>query len=174
MNQGQTRTSQVPVAQELARQGIHHLPHRFIHNKQGHHHHHHPTTHSQIPPSINMEILRAIYSDPDRHAQEMASLALGAREWGLFFVTGHSISSSVIHSLEDVVEGFFGLSFEEKKKSVGSYASVDNLGYGRSFVKSDDQPLDWIDRLAMRAAPKNSTDGLRVWPQQPSNFRYVY
>ncbi|KAL1809559.1 hypothetical protein ACET3Z_026549 [Daucus carota] len=68
--------------------------------------------------------------------------------------------------------GFFGLSFEEKKKSVGSFMSVDNMGYGRNFVRSENQPLDWIDRMTMVASPVDD-ENLRVWPKKPHNFREV-
>lgn len=61
-----------------------------------------------------------------------------------------------------MVKKFFGLSFEEKKASVGSYVSGDNMGYDRNFVKSEDQPLDWIDRVTMKGAPVGATQGLHV------------
>ncbi|RVW31318.1 Protein SRG1 [Vitis vinifera] len=89
---------------------------------------------------------------------------------GMFLVTDHGIHPSVVHGVKDVVQGFFRLPLEEKRASVGSYASIDNMGYGRSFVKSEDQALDWIDRLAMKAAPKGVDEGLLVWPQKPPNF----
>ncbi|KAJ0010700.1 hypothetical protein Pint_33662 [Pistacia integerrima] len=112
--EGNPRTSKVPVVQELARQGLNHLPKRFIRANNTQH------------PSV-----------------------------------------------KDVVKGFFGLSFEDKKRSVGSYASIDNMGYGRNFVKSEDEPLDWIDRLTMKAAPVGGDEGLNVWPQNPPNFKAV-
>ncbi|KAH0977805.1 hypothetical protein GBA52_027524 [Prunus armeniaca] len=68
---------------------------------------------------------------------------------------------SVLQGVRDVVKEFFGL----------SYVSVDNMGYGRNFVKSEDQPLDWIDRVTMKAAPAGATQGLHVWPQRPAIFR---
>ncbi|KAK6143624.1 hypothetical protein DH2020_023972 [Rehmannia glutinosa] len=83
------------------------------------------------------------------------------------------VGSVGIGARENVVKGFFELPFEEKKSSVGTYMSTDNMGYGRNFVKSEDQPLDWIDRLAMKAAPEGATDGLCVWPKNPANFRHV-
>ncbi|CAB4290714.1 unnamed protein product [Prunus armeniaca] len=68
---------------------------------------------------------------------------------------------SVLQGVRDVVKEFFGL----------SYVSVDNMGYGRNFVKSEDQPLDWIDRVTMKAAPAGATQGIHVWPQRPAIFR---
>lgn len=75
-------------------------------------------------------------------------------------------------AVKEVVKKFFDMSFEEKKNSVGTYGSIDNMGYGRNFVNPQNQPVDWIDRLTMKAAPKGSTNGLNVWPQKPRNFRY--
>lgn len=108
----------------------------------------------------------------DGSAEELAKLAKGAKEQGLFLIKGHGLDTGVLDGVKAVVKEFFGLSFEEKKASVGSYASTDNMGYGRNFVKSDDQPLDWIDRLTVKALPKGATEGLNVWPQRPANFRY--
>ncbi|KAI9101419.1 hypothetical protein K1719_023901 [Acacia pycnantha] len=60
----------------------------------------------------------------------------------------------------------------EKKACVGTYSDIDNMGYGRNYVKSEDQALDWIDRLTFRAVPPVEDDErLRVWPLKPTNFR---
>ncbi|KAF7127903.1 hypothetical protein RHSIM_Rhsim11G0151700 [Rhododendron simsii] len=105
--------------------------------------------------------------------QELVKLASVAKEWGLFLVINHGIEDSVLHGVEDVVRGFFRLSFEDKKSSVGTYMDVDNLGYGQNFVRSEEEPLGWIDRLAMKAAPSEASEGLLVWPRNPANFRQV-
>jgi hypothetical protein len=171
--EGQLRTSRVPVVQELARQGLNHLPEKFIkvHPDQ-------PITASfahdvKALPSINMAKLR-LGTEPKVRAQELAKLACCAKEWGMFLIMDHGVSSNVLQGVKDVVKGFFGLSFEDKKASVGSYASVENMGYGRNFVRSEDQALDWIDRLTMKAAPEGASQGLHVWPQRPTNFRYFH
>lgn len=165
---GIPRTVRVPVVQELARQGLKFLPELFIKARN-------PSQEANITlpmfPSINMAKLGQ-QAEPGVRAQELAQLASCAKEWGMFLVTDHGIHPSVVHGVKDVVQGFFRLPLEEKRASVGSYASIDNMGYGRNFVKSEDQPLDWIDRLAMKAAPKGVDEGLLVWPQKPPNFRY--
>ncbi|KAL5857687.1 hypothetical protein ACOSQ3_005145 [Xanthoceras sorbifolium] len=172
---GHPRISRVPVVQELARQGLNHLPERFIIPN-----HKDPIEPSSIVqrhvsttlPLISVAKLRP-GSEQEGRVQELAKLSNCVREWGLFLITEHGIGSAVLHAVKDVVKGFFGLSFEEKKQSVRSYASIDNMGYGRNFVKSEYQPLDWIDRLTMKAAPKGGDKGLNVWPQTPPNFRQV-
>ncbi|KAK4792916.1 hypothetical protein SAY86_023351 [Trapa natans] len=163
---GRLRTSRVPVVQELDRRGITQLPQRFVQLKPGDSVG--PTqccTGSETLQTIDLSMVR------DGSAEELAKLAEAAKQQGMFLIKGHGVDSSVLDEVEAVVKGFFGLSFEEKKSSVGSYGSADNMGYGRNFVKSEDQPLDWIDRLAIKALPKGATDGLNVWPHKPANFR---
>ncbi|KAK6916317.1 Non-hem dioxygenase N-terminal domain [Dillenia turbinata] len=168
---GVVRTSKMPVVQELMRQGLTHLPDRFKRAVQ-------PSSppltgtlaESDHVPFINVSKLR-VGSEPMDRVQELAKLVHSVKEWGVFLVTEHGIPSHVLDGVKNTVKGFFGLSFEEKKGSVGSYANVDNMGYGRSFVKSENQPLDWVDRLAMQVSPKGSDQGLNVWPQRPANFR---
>ncbi|KAJ9561086.1 hypothetical protein OSB04_006246 [Centaurea solstitialis] len=167
---GELKTTKVPVVQELARQGLinDHFPKRFIALP--------PRTctvddcRSATPPVIDIAKLKR---DGTREL-ELRRLADAAKEWGVFLIENHGVDDMVLDDVKDVVKGFFGLSFEEKKANVGSYKSVDNMGYGKNFVKSEDQPLDWIDRLTMKAAPVDpdeATNGLLIWPKKPTNFR---
>lgn len=174
---GLLRTTKVPVVQELTRNGVKHLPDRFINVPLDQ-----PVvssflldaSQSQTFPIIDVAQLRiGPGSEGLGRAEELVKLASVAKEWGMFLIINHGIEDSVLRDVEDVVRGFFGLSFEEKKLSVGSYMNVDNMGYGQNFVRSENQRLSWIDRLAMKAAPKEASEGLLVWPQNPTNFRQV-
>lgn len=168
---GTTRTVMVPVVQELSRRGLKFLPKRFIkvHNPI----HDVKITLPMLIPSISMARIQK-WAEPNVRAQELAQLASSAKEYGLILLCEHGIERSIVHGVKQVVEGFFRLPLEEKRRSVGTYASFDNMGYGRNFVKSEDEALDWIDRLAMKAAPtKGMEEGPpHVWPQKPPNFRY--
>ncbi|KAK1423791.1 hypothetical protein QVD17_19099 [Tagetes erecta] len=158
---GELKTTKIPIVQELSR--TNHFPKRFIASG-----HYHADTLAQTPPVIDIAKLRSPHGS---RTPELQRLAAAAKEWGLFLIKNHGV---VMDDVKDVVKGFFGLSYEEKKKCVGSYESVDNMGYGKNFVKSEDQPLDWIDRLTMKAAPvyvDESTNDLSVWPNKPPNFR---
>lgn len=117
---GVLQTSKIPVVQELARKGITDLPERFV-SLPLDHQTFSATTHVNLP-AIDLLKLR-IESDPN-HCEEPAKLAGAAKEWGIFLVTNHGVHDSVLDSVKDVVKGFFGLSFMEKKNSVGSYMSV--------------------------------------------------
>ncbi|KAM1764224.1 hypothetical protein ACFX11_003495 [Malus domestica] len=127
---------------------------------------------SEVLPSISMAKLRARSESTD-WTRELGELASGANTWGMLIIKDHGVPGHVLDGVKDVVKEFFGSSFEEKKASVGSYVSVDNMGYGRNFVKSEDQLLDWIDRVTVKAAPVGATQGLHVWPQRPADFRHA-
>ncbi|XP_071935633.1 protein LATERAL BRANCHING OXIDOREDUCTASE 1-like [Coffea arabica] len=176
---GVLRNSSVPVVQELARQRLDFLPERFIRVSPtadpiaAPSSELHEISHIEVPdplPCIDMSKIQ-LGDDLEDRDRELTKLAGAAKDWGMFLIEKHGIEPKILDEVKDVVKGFFGLSFQEKKASVGSYLSVDNMGYGRNFVKSEDQPLDWIDRLTMKAAPRDATQGLRVWPQNPPNFR---
>uniref|UniRef100_A0A803MC24 Fe2OG dioxygenase domain-containing protein n=1 Tax=Chenopodium quinoa TaxID=63459 RepID=A0A803MC24_CHEQI len=145
---GSLRVLKVPVVQELARHGVQDVPKMFLRPPSDTL----STAISCLPenfPSISMARLRA--SEVEERKYELQKLADGLREYGMVLVRDHGIPFSLLSAAKEVIKGFFKLSFEEKKRSVGTYASVDNMGYGRNFVKSDDKPLDWIDRLTMKS-----------------------
>lgn len=158
---GGVQTTRIPVVQDLAR--LKTLPENFIQN---------PVAARPFPTNSSFEAINVskLRSKSDR-ATELRKLARICGEWGMFTIRNHGLDPRVLEEMKEVVKKFFELPFEEKKSSVGTYMDVDNMGYGRNFVKTQDQPLDWIDRLTMRAAPVDSTDGLRVWPNNPINFR---
>ncbi|XP_074286360.1 protein LATERAL BRANCHING OXIDOREDUCTASE 1-like [Silene latifolia] len=164
---GSSRTLRVPVVQELVRHGIQTIPKIFIKPDVD------STTSVSLDhfPSVSLAKLRAMRLE-DR-TRELEKLATGAREWGMLLVYDHGIPASLLDHVKGIVKGFFGLSIDQKRKSVGTYASTDNMGYGRNYVKSQDQIFEWVDRLTMIAAPKGSTDGLDVWPRNPPNFRDI-
>ncbi|KAL3538788.1 hypothetical protein ACH5RR_002154 [Cinchona calisaya] len=165
---GVIKITRIPVVQELARQRLDYLPERFIRGAPANS----PIAQFSEPiPAIDMRKIQLECDHLEGRARELAKLADAAKEWGMFLIKNHGIEPKILDDLKDVVKGFFGLSFQEKKASVGSYVSVDNMGYGRNYVKSEDQSVDWIDRLTMKAAPKDATLGLHVWPQNPPNFR---
>lgn len=158
---GHLQTIKIPVVQDLARLKI--LPVEFIQNPVAAH----PFRPHTFFDAIDMANLRT----KSGRATELRKLASICGEWGMFTVRNHGLDQRALEEVEQVVKHFFDLPFEDKKSSVGTYTDADNMGYGRNFFKSQHQPLDWIDRLAMKAAPLGSTEGLRVWPDNPPNFR---
>ncbi|PIN19768.1 Iron/ascorbate family oxidoreductase [Handroanthus impetiginosus] len=159
---GIQQTIMIPVVQDLAE--LKTLPENFIQN---------PAATHPFPPNASFEPIDMVKIQ----SREIRKLGRVCEDWGMFIIENHGLDPRLLHDRRgraaEVVKRFFELPFEEKKSSVGTYTSADNMGYGRNFVKSEDQPLDWIDRLAMKAAPEGASDGLCVWPTNPPNFRSV-
>lgn len=170
---GNLRTIKVAVVQELARRGVDCLPERFKRSTG-------PSPLGQAHqgdvvleevPVIDLGVLKE-GSEVAARVAELGRLAGAARGLGAFVVAGEGVPGEAAGAAREAVRGFFEMGYEEKRKSVGSYGGdVDNVGYGRNFVKCEDQKLDWIDRVTVRAVPPVD-EGLKVWPLKPLNFRY--
>ncbi|KAJ8452880.1 hypothetical protein Cgig2_014643 [Carnegiea gigantea] len=166
---GTPRTIRVPVVQELARHGTQDPPKMFTYSSSNVLNIGAISCPPEDFPWVSMARMQS--KDPKERERELERLAEGAKEWGMLLVSDHGIPFALLEDVKEVVNGFFRLPFDEKKECVGTYASIDNMGYGRNFVASQDQVLDWVDRMSMVVAPRESTDGLNVWPLKPSNFR---
>ncbi|KAG4971312.1 hypothetical protein JHK85_037733 [Glycine max] len=125
--------------QELIKKPLTSVPQRYIqlHNNE-------PSllageTFSHALPTINLKKL--IHGEDIE--LELEKLTSACRDWGFFQLVEHGISSVVMKTLEDEVEGFFMLPMEEKMKYKVRPGDVE--GYG-TVIGSEDQKLDWGDR----------------------------
>lgn len=87
-----------------------------------------------------------------------------------FQATNHGISSSFLEKMRKISEQFFSLPIEEKMR----YGrEVDGMeGYGNDLIFSNQQILDWSDRLYLVTNPKDERR-LEFWPLNPPSFRSV-
>ena len=77
------------------------------------------------------------------------------------------MSSSFLDTVRSVCKQFFALPMEEKLK----FRGVDpRQGYGSDMILSDDQILDWDDRLLLEVSPEDRRL-LKFWPENPVNFK---
>ncbi|KAF7099757.1 hypothetical protein CFC21_101352 [Triticum aestivum] len=87
-------------------------------------------------------------------------------------VSNHGMEASMMDSVMTASREFFHLSLEEKKKCSnlidGKYFQVE--GYGNDQVRTQDQRLDWSDRLHLRVEPEGGRN-LVHWPTHPKSFR---
>ena len=81
----------------------------------------------------------------------------------------HGISPQVLKTLKDEIEGFFGLPLEKKMKY--KIRPDDVEGYG-AVIRSEDQKLDWGDRLYMITNPLGRRKPYLL-PELPSSLRFV-
>ncbi|CAL5044262.1 unnamed protein product [Urochloa decumbens] len=98
-------------------------------------------------------------------AGEAARLRSALQSWGLFLVTNHGIEASLMDAVMEASREFFRQPLEEKQKHTnlvdGEHFQLE--GYGNDRVASEDQVLDWCDRLYLKVEPQEERN-LALWP----------
>ncbi|XP_043720550.1 protein SRG1-like isoform X2 [Telopea speciosissima] len=128
-----------------------------------------PSLSSSIP-TVDLQLLSSPSTPANEKEAEMEKLGSALRSWGFFQAIGHGIPSSLLDELRNVAKGFFDLPTEEKLKYTGIDGSIDS--YGTDSVVSDDQVLNWSDRLYLLVRPENQRN-FRYWPDNPVRFREI-
>jgi len=80
----------------------------------------------------------------------------------------HGITEAFLDKIYKLTKQFFALSTEEKHKCARETGNLQ--GYGNDMILSDNQVLDWIDRLFLTTYPQDKRQ-LQFWPQVPVGFR---
>ena len=83
-----------------------------------------------------------------------------------FQVINHGIS--FLDEIRDVTKQFFELPMEEKRKYSREADGIE--GYGSDMIISEQQILDWTDRLYLTINPEDRRR-LKFWPEHPKAFR---
>ena len=87
-------------------------------------------------------------------------------------VSNHGMEASLMDSVMTASRDFFRLPLEEKRKYSnlidGKHFQME--GYGDDKVKTQDQRLDWSDRLHLKVEPEDERN-LAHWPIHPNSFR---
>ncbi|CAN6179100.1 unnamed protein product, partial [Urochloa humidicola] len=123
-------------------------------------------------PVPTIDFRRLLAPDADGADEEAAKLRSALQSWGFFLVTGHGIEASLMDALIAASREFFRKPLEEKQ----AYSNLIGgkqwqlEGYGNDPVKTQDQILDWSDRLHLRVEPEDERN-LDRWPGHPESFR---
>jgi len=80
----------------------------------------------------------------------------------------HGISCSFLDQLHELTKQFFALPKEEKEKCARAPDGIE--GYGNDMVFSEQQVIDWNDRVYIIISPEDKRK-LEVWPEKPETFR---
>jgi isopenicillin N synthase-like dioxygenase len=83
-------------------------------------------------------------------------------------VTGHGVPEALLDGVLDAAREFFHLPSEEKLKCANrtDAGEFQLEGYGIDRVDTDEQVLDWCDRLYLTAWPEEDRQA-RLWPCRP-------
>ncbi|KAK6932276.1 Non-hem dioxygenase N-terminal domain [Dillenia turbinata] len=136
----------VPVLslQELVKEPLSQVPDRYVCLNQD------PLALFDEMPAVPVIDLKKLATE-DITSSELEKLHSSCKEWGLFQLMNHGVSSSVIEKLKAEIEEFFKLPLEEKEKYQRKEGEAE--GYGPIRYLSDDQKLDWVDRLYFMSNP---------------------
>ena len=87
-------------------------------------------------------------------------------------VSDHGMETSLMDSVMNASRDFFRLPLEEKRKyrNIIGGKHFQMEGYGTDQVKTQDQRLDWSDRLHLKVEPEDERN-LAHWPTHPKSFR---
>ncbi|EAZ36018.1 hypothetical protein OsJ_20324 [Oryza sativa Japonica Group] len=111
-----------------------------------------------------------------------AKLRSALQSWGLFAVTGQGMPEPFLDEILAATREFFHLPPEEKERysNVVAAADADGVGaggerfqpegYGIDRVDTDEQILDWCDRLYLQVQPEEERR-LEFWPEHPAALR---
>lgn len=73
-----------------------------------------------------------------------------------------------LDNVRDVTKQFFKLPLEQKQRC--SQEVGDIQGYVNEIVLSEQQKLDWSERLYLVIQPEDRRN-LKLWPEKPEDFR---
>ncbi|XP_066376877.1 codeine O-demethylase-like isoform X2 [Miscanthus floridulus] len=120
-------------------------------------------------PTIDLQRLLASDDSADAEATKLRSALLS---WGFFLVTNHGIATSLMDDMMAASREFFRKPLEEKQvySNLIEGKKWQLEGYGNDPVKTQDQILDWCDRLHLRVEPEAERN-LDRWPGHPESFR---
>ncbi|CAL5345280.1 unnamed protein product [Camellia sinensis] len=119
---------------------------------------------SQTIPTVDMQPL-LMGEATDFQLDKLHSIC---KEWGIFQLVNHGVTSLLMEKLKYEIEEFYKLPLEEKMKYKIQPGDVE--GYGQTLLMQDDEKLDWGDRFYMVVNPVHRRKA-HLLPQLPSSLR---
>ncbi|KMZ65045.1 hypothetical protein ZOSMA_33G00760 [Zostera marina] len=121
-------------------------------------------------PIIDLSYVES--KDLDQRQVEDSKLKSASSFWGLFQVIGHGIPTSLMDEVRNVQRLFFKLPPKEKQNYTIADSKIYEFkeGYGSDPVLSDEQILDWNDKLYLNVHPEEGRK-MDLWPQNPESFK---
>jgi isopenicillin N synthase-like dioxygenase len=85
--------------------------------------------------------------------------------------TNHGMTRLFLDKVREISKQFFDLPKSEKLKYLREPNDIE--GYGNDVIYSENQKLDWNDRLFLKVHPEDQRN-FKLWPQKPNDFRYKF
>ncbi|GAB4828223.1 hypothetical protein Ancab_035136 [Ancistrocladus abbreviatus] len=142
------------------------VPKEYIHKEEDF-----EATGSCVPTMEIPVIDLALVSFPSAEGEaELKNLYSALSSCGCFQAINHGIPTIFLDELHSITKQFFALPLEMKQKYLREVDDHD--GYGNDPVLSENQILDWSDRLSLLIVPQDQRK-LKFWPQNPPKFREI-
>ncbi|XP_028760760.1 codeine O-demethylase [Neltuma alba] len=117
-------------------------------------------------PIIDISLLLSPSSQQQQ--LELHNLRSALTTWGCFQAINHGMTSGFLGKVRELSKKFFELPKEEKQKY--EREEGDHEGYGSDIIFTEDQRLDWTDRVYLKVHPEHQRK-FKLWPKQPHEFR---
>ncbi|KAF2618853.1 hypothetical protein F2Q68_00042246 [Brassica cretica] len=101
---------------------------------------------------------------------EVQKLNLACNEFEFFQLVNHGVDPSFLDKTKCEIQDFFNLPMEEKKRFWQQPNEME--GFGKAFVVSEDQKLDWADMFFFIVQPVELRKP-HLFPKLPLPFRYI-
>ncbi|XP_074281177.1 codeine O-demethylase-like [Silene latifolia] len=152
----------IPI-QELIKSNTNQIPERYLINSTS-------ESNGCVLPWMDSSIIIDLqllldFSSPCAQ-KELLKLRDALSSWGCFQLVNHGVASSLMDQLHSVGKEFFALPLEKKLKYSRTAEWFE--GYGCDIV-SEDQPINWNDRLHLRIHPPEQRN-LKLWPDIVPKF----
>ncbi|XP_027351292.1 protein SRG1-like [Abrus precatorius] len=154
----------VPNVQEMVKNNPLQVPQRYLRSQEEMEKVNYKPHLSSKIPVIDLALLS--YGNKE----ELLQLDIACKEWGFFQIVNHGIQKELMQRIKDAAAEFFKLPIEEKEKY--AMPSNDIQGYGHAYVVSEEQTLDWSDRLMLVTCPTWYRK-LHLWPKTPKGFKEI-
>ncbi|KAJ1384394.1 Oxoglutarate/iron-dependent dioxygenase [Sesbania bispinosa] len=120
---------------------------------------------------VKLDVPIIDFSNPDE-GKVLREIMEASRDWGMFQIVNHEISTDVISKLQSVGKEFFELPQEEKEVYAKPLGSDSVEGYGTKLQKEVNGKKGWVDHLFHIIWPPSSIN-YRFWPKNPPSYREV-
>ncbi|XVE90587.1 hypothetical protein DITRI_Ditri20bG0089800 [Diplodiscus trichospermus] len=117
-----------------------------------------------LPATPTIDMSRLVSGDDQN--LELQKLHSTCKDWGLFQLVNHGVSSSVLDKLKHEVEEFYKLSLEEKMK----YKIREGEPEGYGSKTRENGKLDWVDSFNIITNPVHRRRP-HLFPELPSSLR---
>ncbi|XAR66639.1 Codeine 3-O-demethylase [Bertholletia excelsa] len=149
--------------QELVKEPIPYIPHHYLHPSGE------PPLDSQncpLPSIPVIDLQQLLVGEATDF--ELEKLHDSCKEWGIFQLVNHGVSSSLVDKLKSDIVEFYKLPLEEKMRYKLRPGEVE--GYGQTIIVEEGQKVDWADRFYMLTNPVHRRKP-HLLPELPLSLR---